>query len=134
MQESIDELLHRGPNGKAQVLAHLDAFRDGTSITHGALAKVFAPEGSLHQPLMDALQKQLPGAESAHIHNLTLAWLSDREEAAITSVQLIANDGEAYKQATAISKADHPVPAQPASHAERVLASKAAAADLVMNV
>lgn len=117
-----------GPEATPQVLAHLDAARDGTALTHGALAQAFKPDGALLQPLVDALAKQLPEADPVRLQATAALWLNDREAAAATTVALITNEGAAYKDAVAASKAAHA--SGPATHAGRALASKAAA-DLI---
>lgn len=107
-RETVDELLHVGADGKAQVLAHMDAFRDGTVITHRALAEVFAPNGPLATPLAVALGTHLPQADAARLTETATTWLADRHAAATTTVTLLGNDGAAYKQAVDRSLADHP--------------------------
>lgn len=128
-RELVEELSHVGADGKAQVLAHIDAFRDGTLITHRALADVFAPKGPLHEPLTNALKAQLPGADQARIHAIAMEWLTDREAAATTTVALIGNDGAAYREAAARSERDRPAAVPPAKpvlgpFTEQALASK----------
>jgi hypothetical protein len=110
--ESVDELLHKNADGKSQVLAHVDAFRDGTVITHHALAQTFHPHGELHKVLSAALAQSLPGEENKpRVHAMTMEWLGDRFAAAQVTVQQILNDGPAYKAAVERSKADNPTPA-----------------------
>jgi|GEM_PF-6645313 len=135
-KETLDELLHRDANGEPQVLAHLDAFRDGMYITHHALAQLFQINGVLRGPLKDALAKHLPGVTPEHLQALTTSWLFDREAAASLTTQLLGNDGAAYTQAVAESKAFHQKKlgiAPSTTHVARALASKSETG-LVMDV
>ncbi|MFM9890987.1 MAG: hypothetical protein ACKVOE_10210 [Rickettsiales bacterium] len=99
MKEVLDDLLHLDAAGAPQVIAHIDATAKGMMLEHDALAKAFAPNGSLHKPLMKALATKLPSAPESHIHALTLEWLGQREAAAKLSSDLAASDGEAYIEA-----------------------------------
>lgn len=139
LKETYDELLHKDEQGEPQVLAHLDAFRDGMYITHKALAQLFQPNGGLIGPLTDALTKQLPPTHTDRAPSLAASWLIDREAAATVTTGLLANDGDAYKMAVAESRVYHqkklglaPIPPAP-THAARAQASKSETG-LVMDV
>lgn len=135
LDEMREELLHADANGAPQVLAHLDASRDGTVLTHTALAHAFTPDGPLFQPLLAAMANAAPGADPMRLQIAAAGWLNDRQSAAATTVAMITNDGPAYKLAAAESIAHHRAtmniqPPAP-THAARALVSKS---ELVMNI
>lgn len=107
--ETLEELVHRGADGTVQVLAHIKQFQEGTILTHDALAKVFAPQGALHQALLKAMADKLPNAAPGALETMVGEWLAAREAAAQVTVQQASNAGHAYHLAKALSVAQHPV-------------------------
>lgn len=136
MKETVEELLSVDSSGAPQVLAHMDAYRDGTLLTHQALGKAYATDGNMAKALDTALTEALPDTDrrTALLHE----WLGDRAQAANTTVELIGNDGPAYQQAAAQSKQYHREKLGLAAPAESftagVKASRAQASAAVMDI
>ena len=109
MNDVLGDLLHL-ENGVPQVIAHIDATAKGAMLEHDALAMVFAPDGALHDALMNALAAELPAMDKSGIHAIVGGWLSAREAAATLTSELSANDGAAYREAVRRSTEWHRQP------------------------
>lgn len=113
-QEIIRRLVQPNDAEGPEPAVHVAASAIGQRIIHQALANIFAPDGVLHKPLMQALQAAAPTMAYEAIHQQTLDWLAARQGPAQAVANGLTPGGAEYATAMQMAEALQRKPAPPA--------------------
>lgn len=98
-EEILRRLVQPNDPAGAEPPIHVAASAMGQRIYHQALADLFRPSGVLRPSLVHALAQAAPSMKGEEIEALAQTWLKLRHDPAHTLADILAPEGELYREA-----------------------------------